>query len=499
MTSAAMLSLGASSTSANWDAIDWQPIEANVRRLQMRIAKATREGRWGKVKALQWLLTHSFSAKLLAVRRVVRNRGRHTAGVDGCLWRTSRQKLQAARSLQRMGYHALPLRRLYIPKKNGKQRPLGIPCMSDRATQALHLLALEPVSEMQADRNAYGFRPKRSVADAIGQCFIVLATRHSPQWILEGDIKACFDRISHSWLKTNIPMDQQVLRKWLAAGYMEEGTLYPTERGTPQGGIASPTLANMTLDGLEAVAVNAAPKGQKVHVVKYADDFIITGASKERLEEKVKPAVAAFLRERGLELSPEKTRITHIEVGFDFLGFNVRKYNGKLLIKPAKGSVKAFLAEIRGFIKSRATVKTAELIRQLNPKVRGWANYYRHVVSQKTFDYVDHQVFRALWAWIRRRHPNKSATWRHKRYFRHQGNRNWVFSASIRNPQGEAMPLDLFRAASIPITRHVKIRADATPYDPAFADYLASRQRSRRGSRLVWDGAVSESRLDLHG
>jgi RNA-directed DNA polymerase len=249
----------------------------------------------------------------------------------------------------------------------------------------------------------------------------------------------------------------------------------------------------MALDGLEAVAVNAAPKGQKVNVVKYADDFIITGASKAVLEEKVKPAVAAFLWERGLELSPEKTHITHIEAGFDFLGFNVRKYKGKLLIKPAKGSVNAFLAEIRGFIKARATIKAVDLIRQLNPKIRGWANYYCHVVSQKTFDRVDYQVLQALWSWIRRRHPNKSVKWRQKRYFRSHGNRNWVFSAWIHNAQGEGVPLDLFKAASIPITRHVKIRADATPFDPAFIDYLASRKRSPRISRLMWEGTMADA------
>ena len=233
------------------------------------------------------------------------------------------------------------MQRWGVPKKNGKRRPLGIPTQRDRAMQALHLLGLEPVAETQADRNAYGFRPKRSTADAIGRCFTVLARKPGAQWILEGDIKACFDRISHSWLLDHIPMDKRVLRKWLAAGYMEEGILYPTEAGTPQGGIASPSLANMALDGLEEVAVKAVPRGQKVHVVKYADDFIITGASKEVLEEKVKPAVETFLWERGMELSVEKTHITHINDGFDFLGFNVRKYAGKLLIKPAKASVKA--------------------------------------------------------------------------------------------------------------------------------------------------------------
>ena len=483
MTSAEEPRIGASPPEGRWDAIDWQTIEEQVLRLQMRIAKATREGRWGKVKSLQWLLTHSFAAKLLAVRRVTQNAGRNTAGVDGVVWKTAAQKHEAARSMRRRDYQTLPLRRVYIPKKNGRFRPLGIPAMSCRAMQALHLQALEPIAETLADPNSYGFRPKRSTADAREQCFAALCRRNSAQWIFEGDIRACFDRIDHTWLKDHISMDKIILGKWLAAGYMEKGIVFPTQAGSPQGGIASPVLANMALDGLEAAARKAAPRNQKINVVRYADDFVITGASKEVLETRVKPAVVSFLKERGLELSEEKTRITHIEDGFDFLGFNVRKYAGKLLIKPSKAAVKRVLDDIRELIKSLATGKTAELIRQLNIKLSGWANYYRHSVAKRTFNYVDTKVFRALWAWTKRRHPNKSALWRKNRYFRPVGLRSWVFFARVRDEFGQVTCLDLFSAASLPIVRHVKIQANATPYDPAYGDYFADRELGRRRAR----------------
>jgi RNA-directed DNA polymerase len=271
---------------------------------------------------------------------------------------------------------------------------------------------------------------------------------------------------------------------------MEEGVVHPTESGTPQGGIASPVLANMALDGLEAVAHKAAPRTQKINVIKYADDFIITGASKEVLETKVKPAVVAFLKERGLELSEEKTHITHIDDGFDFLGFNVRKYAGKLLTKPAKPAVKRFLANIRELIETNRTAKTEDLIRQLNYKLRGWANYYRHVVAKKTFAHVDSQVYRALAAWIDRRHPNKSAQWKRQRYFRHQGLRQWVFFATTKDATGTATPFDLFLTTSVPITRHIKIQAHANPYDPAYTEYFKQRATRRRVNRSTWEGAA---------
>ena len=358
--------------------------------------------------------------------------------------------------------------------------------MGDRAMQSLYLLALEPVSEMTADLNSYGFRPRRSSADAIEQCFNALSHRGCARWILEGDIKSCFDQISHSWLMANIVMDKSVLSKWLAAGYMEKGSFYSTGAGTPQGGIASPVLANMALDGLEGAARKAAPKGHKVNVVRYADDFIITGISKEVLVDKVMPAIVAFLETRGLELSREKTSLTYIEEGFDFLGFNVRKYtDDKLLIKPSRPSVKAFLGSIRDLLKSNKTAPLEMIIRKLNAKIRGWANYHRHVVAKRTFGYVDYQIALALWSWAKRRHPNKGTHWVQRRYYRSSGLRNWVFTTSIHDKAGFALHLDLLKAASIPIIRHVKIRAAATPFDRDFTDYFELRALRKRKYPLI--------------
>lgn len=474
---------GASSASKQiWETLPWAQISKEVKRLQMRIAKAVREKRLGKVKALQWLLTHSLSAQLLAVRRVTQNSGAKTPGIDGVVWNTPKQKIQAVKQLQRRGYKPQPLRRIYIPKSHGGQRPLSIPTMRCRAMQALHLLGLEPIAEMKADKNAYGFRPFRSTADAIEQCFIILSRKYNASWILEGDIRACFDSLSGQWLKENILMDKRLLTKWLTAGYIKDKTLHPTFDGVPQGGIISPALLVCALSGLEETLKKATSSKDKVNTVIYADDFVITGATKEVLVNKVLPVVKAFLKERGLELSNTKTKITHVDDGFDFLGFNIRKYTGKILIKPAKKSVKAFLNELRTLIKSKPTAKQENLIYLLNPKIRGGVNYFCHVVAKGTFSYVDHCIFQMLLRWIRRRHPQKSATWKRKKYFRPIGTRQEVFSAAIQDKEGNSSLLHLFSADQCPIRRHIKIRAEATPYDPQYKDYFLKRKSLRKRS-----------------
>lgn len=478
-----------------WKAINWQKVEDFVYRLQMRIAKATGEGKYGKAKALQYLLTHSFYAKLMAVKRVTENRGSKTAGVDGVIWKNMGDKLHAARSLKRKGYHPQPLRRIYIPKRKGT-RPLGIPTMQCRAQQALHLLALAPISETLADLNSYGFRPKRSCHDAIEQCFKSLAKGSAAQWILEGDIKACFDQIDHKWLESNIPMDKRILRKWLNAGYMEKNVFNRTERGTPQGGIISPTLANLVLDGMEALIDKISAQPDKANFIRYADDFVITGSSKEFLQNKVKPAIVAFLQERGLELSENKTKTTHIGDGFDFLSFNIRKYDGKLLIKPSKECVLSFLRKIRELIKTNKTISADALIRILNSKIRGWVNYYRHAVSKDIFSYVDHVIVQTLLQWAKRRHPEKGAYWVVRKYFRNRGSRNWIFFAKVKDKKGNFQILDLITTSDVSIKRHIKVRAAAHPFDSQYIEYFENRDSLQRKSYMrAWDKAKIGTRI----
>ena len=473
-------SVGAASHKAeDWHSIDWAKAHRSVRRLQMRIVKATQEKKWGKVKALQRLLTHSFSGKALAVKRVTENQGKRTPGVDGKTWKTPQEKATAIQMLRQRGYHPQPLRRIYIPKSNGGKRPLSIPCMSCRAMQALYLLALDPIAETTSDPNSYGFRKARSPADAIEQCFTALGKTRSPQWILEGDIKACFDRISHEWLLAHIPMEKSILRKWLKAGFIEKHVLHPTEEGTPQGGICSPVIANLALDGLERKLLERYPKPKtgynaKVNYVRFADDFIVTGISKELLEQEVKPLIEQFMRERGLTLSPEKTVITHINDGFDFLGQHVRKYNGKLIIKPSRKNVSTFLQKVRTLIKANQQATAGNLIAQLNPIIRGWANYHQHVVSKVTFARVGHAIFCALWRWTKRRHPNKSKQWVKERYFKSVNGKNWVFYGAIATKEGFVENYLLY-PAYVPIKRHVKIKGEANPYDPAWEEYFEKR------------------------
>ncbi|MBP1151478.1 RNA-directed DNA polymerase [Methylocaldum sp. RMAD-M] len=439
---------------------------------------------------MQSLLTRSTSAKVLAVKRVTENQGRKTPGVDGQTWSTPEEKWHAAHSLRSKGYKPAPLRRIHIPKASGGKRPLGIPTMRDRAMQALHLLALDPVAESIADPHSYGFRKGRATVDAIEQVRNVLGRKASPRFVLEGDIKGCFDNIGHDWLLANVCMDKRLLRKWLKAGYMEHGNLFPTEAGTPQGGIISPVLANWALDGLQKrldslFRTVREARDAKVHLVRYADDFVITGSSKELLETTIKPVVAEFLRERGLTLSETKTHITHVDEGFDFLGWNVRMRRSTLLIQPSKRNVKSFLGHVRQVLKDMRQARQKDVIKTLNPILRGWANYHRSQMASRTFTRCDHHIWNAIWRWAVRRHPAKGKRWIKQRYFQCLRGRDWRF--------GEKDQLLLY-LGSVRKRTHIKIAAEANPYDSAFDDYFSKRLaarmlqtlKDRRRLRWLW-------------
>jgi RNA-directed DNA polymerase len=491
----------------DWHAIDWRRVERNVRTTQKRIAKATQERDWRRVKALQRSLTHSFAARALAVRRVTENQGKRTAGVDREIWGLPINKWKAISKLkQQRGYRPMPLRRVHIPKSNGKERPLGIPTMFDRAMQALHLLGLEPVAESTSDPNSYGFRRNRSTTDAMGQIFVCMSQKASAQWALEADIQGCFDHINHDWLVSHVPMNKTILKRWLKAGVVHKGQLTPTDEGTPQGGIISPTLANVTLNGLElellahlgAKMGKGKAKKLKINVIRYADDFVITGASKQVLETEVRPWIETFLAQRGLRLSPEKTRVTHIEKGFDFLGWNFRKYRGTMLIKPSRKNAQALYDKVTGVIKECLMRKQADLIEKLNPILRGWAQYHHPVVAKETFNKLDSLIYWRLVRWARRRHPQKNRAWCFQKYWERCETRT-EFGAVKKMNDGTRFTVRLYRLADRVITRHQKIMGDYNPFDSRWEMYGEELRGKRMLQSISYRRQISQLYMSQSG
>ena len=474
---------------ADWDSIDWDRAQQNVRRLRQRIFTASREGDLAKVRNLQKLMLRSLSNTLISVRRVTEiNAGRKTAGVDGQVVLTAPGKAELVRFIQgRGGREARPVRRVFIPKSGSgrKRRPLGIPVIIDRCHQARAANALEPEWEARFEARSYGFRPGRGCHDAIGVIYNTLKGRHPRRvWILDADLTAAFDRVDHDLLLAQLGTfpAREMVRRWLKAGVVERGVLTPTEQGTPQGGVISPVLLNVALHGIEAAAgvryhLTGRHAGESMPdspvVVRYADDLVAMCHSREAAQQ-IKAQLAEWLAPRGLVFNEDKTRIVHAEAGFDFLGFNVRRYpSGKLLIKPSKKAVRRVRNRLREEVRALRGAPPLAVLRALNPIVRGWSAYYRTVVSKEVFVSLDSYLWQLTYRWALPRHPKKSKHWIVDRYFGrfNQARQDrWVFGDRDTGAY-------LVKFSWTKIIRHQLVKGGASPDDPTLTDYWATRRR----------------------
>lgn len=503
--------IGAKEPLQDWNNIDWKTVKKRVKNLRQRIYRATQNGQWNKVRSLKKLMLRSYSNLLLSMRRVTQeNRGKRTAGIDGQRALTPKERVELVNEMQTYTlWQAKPTKRIYIPKANStKPRPLGIPRIKDRVAQAIVKNALEPSWEARFEANSYGFRPGRSCQDAIQQCYNRLK-KGVDVWILNADIRGAFDNISHEFILQTLSKTpgRELIKQWLKAGYVEAEVFHETNSGTPQGGIISPLLANIALDGLddllatyekEKTYIYPQPNGyQKVNrkrlkqygFIRYADDIRVTAETKEDIEAIV-PTIEAWLKQRGLELNEEKTKITHLKDGVDFLGFHIRQFKGRCFTLPQKEKVHTFLTGIRTWLKANASAKPEAVIHTLNPLLRGWGSYYKHGVSKQTFNYVDHHIWQALWRWACRRHPNKGKRWIANKYFMPPKGARWTFYTTVKTRRGDNKIITLFKLMSIPIERHIKVKGTASPDDPQLQAYWANRQT--RYGKTYW---VQSSKL----